>query len=91
MRSATTPTRDRNYRTSPEVERLYRGFVQVAIKPQYSDAINRGIVQRVFEPARKKADPVIEQPVALEIGLTSVPGTASMRAKRCSLIPLSAL
>jgi hypothetical protein len=41
------------------VERLYRGFVEVAIKPQYSDAINRGIVQRVFEPARKKADLVV--------------------------------
>jgi hypothetical protein len=49
------------------VERLYRGFVEVAVKPQHSDAINRGIGQRVFEPARKKADLVIEQPVALEI------------------------
>ena len=49
------------------VERLYRGFVEITIKPQYSDAINRGIGQRVFEPARKKADLVIEQPVALEI------------------------
>jgi len=26
------------------VERLYRGFVEVAVNPQYSDAINRGIV-----------------------------------------------
>src|SRR5271169_5010749 len=41
------------------IERLYRGFIEVAIKPQYSDAINRGVVQRVFEPPRKKADPVI--------------------------------
>ncbi len=41
------------------VERLYRGFIEVAVKPQKSDAINRGIVQRVFEPARKKADAVI--------------------------------
>src|ERR1700752_4629065 len=49
------------------VERLYRGFVKVAVKPQYSDAINRGIGQRVFEPARKKANLVIPQPVALEI------------------------
>ncbi len=49
------------------VERLYRRFVKVAIKPQYSDAFDRGIVQRVFEPAGKKADLVIQQPVALEI------------------------
>src|SRR5271155_3031174 len=49
------------------IERLYRGFIEVAIKPQYSDAIDRGVAQRVFEPARKKADLVIEQPVALEI------------------------
>ena len=49
------------------VERFQRGFVEVAIKPQQSDAINRGIGQRVFEPARKKADLVIEQPIALEI------------------------
>src|SRR5271169_2176574 len=49
------------------VERLYRGFIEVAIKPQYSDAINRGVVQRVFEPARKKADLVIEQAVALKV------------------------
>ena len=47
------------------VERLYRGFVEITVKPQYSDAINRGIGQRVFEPARKKADLVIQQPVAL--------------------------
>src|SRR6476660_7975009 len=49
------------------VERLYRGFVEVAIKPQYSDAINRGVIKRVFEPPRKKADLVIQQAVAPEI------------------------
>ena len=41
------------------VKRLDRGFVKVAIKPQYCNATNRGIVQRVFEPARKKADLVV--------------------------------
>ena len=43
------------------VERLYRRFVEVAIKPQYGDAFDRRIVQRVLEPARKKADLVVQQ------------------------------
>lgn len=49
------------------IERLNRGFVEVAIQPQDSNAVYRSNVQGVFEPARQKADSVIEHPIALKV------------------------
>ena len=49
------------------VERLNRGFIQVAIQSQNRDAVDRGVVQGVLEPTRQKANLLIKQSVTLEI------------------------
>src|SRR3954453_10222964 len=51
------------------VERLNRGLVQVAIEPQYGDALDRGVVKGVLEPTGKEADLPVQQPVPFEVGL----------------------